>query len=116
MSSGLHERGGAVLESEAKSVRDLAAGGFVVAHEPRENRQAGGVGGSPRERALRVILQIPHGGGACVPRTIGIDAGTIEFVEPAIVVVEDQDVAVARSGIGVTLDVGIYWNWHGSGI
>ena len=110
------EGGDAVLKREADGVGDLAAGSFVIANQARENRQTRGIGGRPGERALRVILQIPNGGGSCVPSAVAVYAGAIEFVEPAIVVVQNQDVAIAGSGIGVALDVGVCGNRHGSRI
>ena len=97
-------------------MRDLAAGDFVVANEAGEDGQSCGVGGGPGERALRVVLQIPNGGGGGVPRAVGIDAGAKEFIEPAVVVIEDEDVAVACAGIGVALDVSVRRNGHGTRI
>ena len=109
-------RCGAVLKREADGVGDLAAGDFVIADEAWEDGQTCRVGGGPGEWALRVVLQIPNGGGSGVPRAVGIDAGTKEFVEPAVVVIEDEDVAVAGTRIGVALDVGVGGNGHGAGI
>jgi len=65
---------------------------------------------------LIVVEQIPDGGGASVPGAVGVDARAVEFVEPAIVVVEHQDVTIACAGIGVAFDVGSGGDGHGTGI
>lgn len=116
MSGGRDEGGAGLLKREADGMSDPATCGLIVPDETGENRQTRGIGGSPSEGTLRVILQIPDGRGAYVPSTVGIQARAIEFIEPAIVVVQDEDVAVTGAGIRVALDVGVRRNGHGAGI
>ncbi len=67
MRRGRHECGAARLQREAQRVVDLAGGDFVVARQAGKDRQACGVGGSPRVGALLVSRQVPDGGGCGVP-------------------------------------------------
>src|SRR5580692_6805027 len=90
---------------------DLPRGDLVVARETREDWQTRRVGGSPGQRTLLVGHKIPHRGRASVP-TGAVRIRAIQFVEPAIAVIEDQDVPVAAARRRVTLDRRAHGNWH----
>jgi hypothetical protein len=64
---------------------------------------------------LLVGEEIPDGAGICVPGS-GLRVGTVEFVEKAVGVVENEDVAIAGAGIGVALDGSGERNGHGAGV
>ena len=101
---------------EANGVLDFAGGDFVVANQAGEDGEAGGVGGGPGVGTLLVIEQIPNCGGGGVPTAVGIGVAAVELVEPAIGVVEDEDVAVAAAGIWIALDGRVGGHGHGAGI
>src|SRR5271155_6223430 len=105
-----------VLQREAQGMLDLPAGNFVVASESRENGQASRVSGSPGVRTLLVVQQIPHCGRSRVPTSVFLRERIVELVEPTVVAIEYQDVAVAISGVRIPLNWRIVRNRHGPGI
>jgi hypothetical protein len=84
-------------QREANRVRNLSGGDFVVTHQAGKNRQARGVGGSPRPGTLRVGVtqQIPDCRRIGVPCPIAVGIRAVQFVEKAVVVVEHQHVTIA---------------------
>src|SRR6266446_9092914 len=115
MRSGRHNRGAAVLQSEAQRVIDCSGGDFVVAGKAGENRKAGSVGASPRIGTLFVRKKIPDGSGSDVPGIAG-DGGAEKFIEKTIRIVEDEDMAGSGAGIGIALHRRSYGNGHGTGV
>src|SRR5690242_14885748 len=80
----------------------LATGHFVVAHQPGEDRQSGGVGRGPGTLTLLIRSQIPTSSGISVPTLVAVDRCSIQFVQKAIAVVDDEHILV--TGIGCALD------------
>ena len=79
---------------EAQRVADRPGGDLVVAHEPRQDRQAGGVRRRPAVGAQVVGAQIPDGARARLP-AVAAPARVEQLVEAAGVLVDKEDVAVA---------------------
>ena len=79
---------------KTERVPDGALRDLLVAHEPRQDRQAGGVGRRPRRRANAVRTQAPGRAGPCVPGS-GRAREPAELVETAGVAVDEQRVMVA---------------------
>ncbi len=96
MARWVDESAARVLDGEAESVVDHAALRLVVAGEPREDRQARGVGRRPPGRPDLVRAQVP--GRACprVPAAVAL-LETAELVEAAGALVEQQRVMVASA-------------------
>ncbi len=113
MRSRRSEGGTGILHGEAYGVTNGARGDFVIANQAGKNGEAGGVGAGPGIGALLVGDKIPDGAGSGVPCG-GLRIGTIEFVEEASVVVENEDVAIAVAGIGIAFDGRGERNGHGA--
>jgi hypothetical protein len=109
------EPGAGILQCETNRVMDGAGGDFVVADESREDGEPGGVGAGPGVGALLVSEKIPDGAGGCVPGR-SLRVGTVEFVEQAAGVVENEDVTIAGAGIGVAFDGNGEGDGHEAGI
>ena len=63
----------------------------LVAHQPRQDRQAGRVGRGPAARAQPVRAQVPDRARARAPALAAVDRlGVVQLVEPAAVAVDDQ--------------------------
>src|SRR5580704_1274522 len=103
MGGGRCESVTGIGHGETNGVVDCAAGDFIVANEAREDREACGVGAGPGVGTLLVGEKIPDGSRTSVPGS-GLRIGAEEFVEEASGSVEDEDVAITGSRIGVALD------------
>ena len=64
---------------------------------------------------LLVGEKIPDGAGIGVP-TGGLRIGTVELVEEAVGIVENENVTIAGAGIGIALDGSGERNGHGTGV
>jgi len=73
-------------------VLDQAALQLVVAHDGREDGQAGGVGGGPAVGAELVALEVEGRRARCHPAVVGL-AGLVELVEHAVDRIDDEGVA-----------------------
>ena len=72
MRRGQHHRGPALRQGEANRVLDLSGGDFVVTHQAGKNRQARGIGGSPRPGTLLVGQQVPNRGRIRIPAPVAV--------------------------------------------
>jgi len=115
MRGGRREGVTRIGNGEANGVMNCASGDFIVANEPREDGKACGVGAGPGIGALLVGEQIPDGSGAGVPGS-GLRIRAVEFVEETSGGVEDEDVAITGTGIGVALDGRGERDGHGTGV
>lgn len=91
------------FDGDTERVVDAAAFQFVPAHECGEEREAGGIGGSPAIGARAVAFEVEDGGLFCFPARVGFEEG-IEFVEQTCGGVDDDGVAVAAEFLEVALD------------
>ena len=112
---GRSESSTGILQCETDRVIDGACGDFIVANESREDGETGGVGAGPGVGALLVGEKIPDSAGTGVPGS-GLGVGTVELVEEAVGVIENEDVAIAVAGVGVAFDIRGERDGHGAGI
>lgn len=91
------------IGSRDECVVDASAFQFVPAHECREEREAGGVAGSPAVGARAVAFEVEDGGLFCFPARVGFEEG-IEFAEQTGGGTDDDGVAVAAEFLEVALD------------
>jgi hypothetical protein len=115
MRSGWNETRRRILNGEANGVFDNASGDFIVTNEAGKDGEAGGVGACPCVRALFVREEVPNGPGTGVPLR-GLGIRTVEFVEEAVSPVEDKDVTIAGTGIGIALNGSSKRDGHGARI
>ena len=75
---------------------------FVVAHQPGENREAGGVGARPAVRPAEIAVEGPDGARAGGP-ALTVPVQVVELEEEAVIAIDQQQVAVAArvGGTGV---------------
>ena len=100
-----HHRGPALRQREADRVLNLSGGHFVVTHQAGKDRQAGGIGGSPRPRTLLVgFSRSQTAAEAAFQLPLPLGTGAEQFVEKAIAVIEHQHVAIAIARIRIALD------------
>ena len=83
-----------LVGGEAQRMPDRTGRDLVVADEAGQDRQARGVGTRPAGRAKRVRAQVPGRAAAGVPGAVEAVGGE-ELEEPAAVLVDHEDVAVA---------------------
>ena len=88
-------------------VRNLSGGYFVVTHQAGKNRQARGIGRSPRPGTLFVAQQVPNRRRIGVPGPVAVGNGGEQFVEKAVAVIEHQHVAIAATRIRTALDLSV---------
>ena len=91
------------MQRETKGVIDGAGSHFIIANEAGEDGESGRIGAGPGVRTLLVGEKIPNGARVGVPGRV-LRVGAVEFVEEAVGVVENEDVAIAGTRIGVALD------------
>src|SRR5205823_3279641 len=84
---------------------------FVITHQPWKNRQPSCIGRGPGIRALLINCHVPDRGGVSLPGT-GPFESAVEFIEPAAVAIQHQDMAVAIIWIWIALDESIWRNRH----
>ena len=82
---------------------------FVVAGESGENRQTRRIGRRPRVGPLLVDGHVPDGGRISTPFPT-LQCCFVEFVQPATVFFQYEDMAVTVAGLRVTLNQRIGWN------
>jgi hypothetical protein len=89
------------VEGDADRVFEVAGGDFVVADEAGEDRQAGGVGGSPAIGAEGGRVEVPGGAGVGVPvrLRLGDVGGVVELVEHAAGAVDGEHVAITVAAV-----------------
>src|SRR5579883_919876 len=116
MRCGRRESFFAFLQSETQRVLDFSGGDFVVTRKSGKNGQTGGVGRGPGVRTLLVIQQIPNCSGSGIPSTVVLTVCAVKFIEPAVVAIKDEDMAVSVAGVGRAFDGSIVWNRHGAGV
>src|SRR5205085_10551927 len=83
----------------------VAAGDLVVAQQPGQDRQTGGVRRGPAVGPQRVARHQPGGAGTGPPGPVH-HAGVPGLVEPAGALVDDDRVLVTRR-VPATLDLGV---------
>ena len=103
MPSGKDVGAAGAADGETERVVDPAARDLLVAREPGEDRQAGGVGGRPAGGPEPVRAQVPDRAGAGAPAAVRARREREELVELAAVAVDDQRVPVAV-GVAAALD------------
>jgi hypothetical protein len=89
---------------------DLAGGNFLVANEPREDREAGGVGARPPERAERIRTKVEPGTGTRRPPVAGL-AGDVQLEQLARFALQRDHMTIATGGAGCSFDPRV--EWHG---
>src|SRR5206468_2412366 len=97
-------------------VDETARHGLVVAHEPGEDRQSGGVGGRPVHRTQRVGAEVEYGTGAGVPTRAAVQrVRVVQLVQLPRGGIDDEHVAVTgarraaldRRAVGNRIGTGI---------
>ena len=91
--------GGAHGETKrVADIRDRRIPRFVVADEPREDRETGGVGRGPSVRSPIVRLHIEKRAGAGKPlRVGGVVPDVVELVQILVRAVDDDQMAIGRA-------------------
>lgn len=91
------------FDGDTESVVDATAFQFVPADDSGEEREPGGIGGSPAIGARAVAFEVEDGGLFCFPARVGFEQG-IEFVEQTGGGIDDDGVAVAAEFLEIALD------------
>src|SRR5207253_8352750 len=95
---------------EPKSRIDGSSGDFVIPNQSHKNRQPGGISGSPGVGTLLINGHVPYGGRIRAPLSFS-QRGIVELIEPTAIFFEHQHMAIAISGLWITLDQRVRGNW-----
>src|SRR5438552_3357034 len=83
-----------LLDREAQSMGDPARLNLVVAHQTRENRQTGGIGGCPIQGPQSIARQIEHRSRAALPTPVRLRMRVPSLVQLLGIAVDDEHVTI----------------------